>query len=212
MTLEEIKTEWKRYDKKIAATQRLNGQLILSMLRERSRSRVATIMRNNRIYMGLMIINLVLLAAIFAGNPFDFKYTLQYFPYGIITMGVLLAILSLIKSMRSFTININTVNLDAFLRKTLQEYEKNKKIERWFGIMIFSGGITTALSFLPQKLEHKALLPALGETALSISITLVVYLLAFKAGAFKNRNKDAFESDLKEWNDLKQISSDLSHN
>ena len=70
----------------------------------------------------------------------------------------------------------------------------------------------TAFSFLPKKLEHKELWPALGETLLSMAITLAIYFIAYKLGAFKNRKKEGFENDLKELNNLKSISAELSEN
>ena len=210
MNIDEIKTEWKQYSKKLEVSQRLNEHLILSMLKERSRSRVSKIRRNNTVYLVLMLLTLLFLAAIFAGNPFDFKYRLQYIPYGILFIGVLLAIISLVKSFKTFTTNINSVSLDNFLKRTIEEYDKNKKIERWFGVIIFSAGLLTAFSFLPKKLEHKEFWQAIGETAVSMLITIVIYFIAFKLGAFKNKNKEEFENDLKEWNELKNISMDLN--
>ena len=212
MNLEQLKTEWREYDQKLALSQRLNEQIIQSMLRERSRSRVAKIRRENILYLVLMLLNLVLLGAIFAGNPFDFKYDLQYIPFGILAAGVLIAIASLIKSLQSFNVDLNTVNLDHFLRKTIWEFEKNKKMQGRFGLLIFSSGMLTAFSFLPKKLEHKELWPALGETLLSMAITLAIYFIAYKLGAFKNRKKEGFENDLKELNNLKSISAELSEN
>lgn len=210
MNIDEIKTEWKQYSKKLEVSQRLNEHMILSMLKERSRSRVSKIRRNNTVYLVLMLLTLLFLAAIFAGNPFDFKYRLQYIPYGILSIGVLLAIISLVKSFKTFTTNINSVSLDNFLKRTIEEYDKNKKIERWFGVIIFSAGLLTAFSFLPKKLEHKEFWQAIGETAVSMLITIAIYFIAFKLGAFKNKNKEEFENDLKEWNELKNISMELN--
>lgn len=209
MTLEEIKTEWIQYNKKLETSQRLNEQLILSMLKERSKSRISKIRRQNTIYLALMVSSLLFIIALFAGNPFDFKYMLQYVPYGILSIGVVLAIVALVKSLQSFSININNMPLDSFLRKIIDAYEKNKKIERWFGILIIGAGTLANLSFLPNKLAHKGLWQALGETGISILITLGIYFIAFKAGAFKNRNREEFENDLKEWNELKKISLEL---
>ena len=210
MNIDEIKTEWKQYSKKLEVSQRLNEHMILSMLKERSRSRVSKIRRNNTIYFVLMLLTLLFLVAIFAGNPFDFKYRLQYIPYGILSIGVLLAIISLVKSFKTFTTNINSVSLDNFLKRTIEENDKNKKIERWFGVIIFSAGLLTAFSFLPKKLEHKEFWQAIGETAVSMLITIAIYFIAFKLGAFKNKNKEEFENDLKEWNELKNISMELN--
>lgn len=209
MNLEELKTEWKQYHQKLETSQRLNEQIVLGMLKERSRSRVSKIRVKNVIYMVLMFLNLVFLAAIFAGNPFDFKYSVQYLPYGVLSIGVLMAIFVLIRNIQNFSADINKVNLGSFLRKTIAAYEKNKKAERWFGMLILGAGSATALSFLPNKLEHKALWPAIAETLISILITLAIYFIAFKAGAFKNNHRTEFENDLKEWDELKQISSDL---
>jgi len=212
MDIEQLKTEWKQYNQKLALSQRLNEQVIQSMLRERSRSRVSKIRRDTIIYIILMLINLVLLAGIFAGNPFDFKYTVQYIPYGLLAIGVLLAILSLVRTLQRFNVNTNKVNLHGFLKTTIHEYEKNKKMETWFGTLIFSAGVLTVFSFLPKKLENKGLWPAMGETAISIVITLAIYFIAFKLGAFKNRKKEGFENDLKELNELKAMAEDLRHN
>ena len=209
MNLDELKTEWKRYDARLAQAQRLNEQLVTSMIRERSRSRVSQIRRNNALFIALMLVNLLFLTAVFAGNPFDFNYALQYVPFGCLAIGNVLALLSLIESFRNFMVDINHVNLEKFLQKIILEYEKNKKLERWFGIIILSAGLASAFSFLPHKLAHKALWPALGETAVSIALSLVVYFIAFKLGAFKSR-KAEFENDLKEWQELKTIASDLN--
>jgi hypothetical protein len=40
-------------------------------------------------------------------------------------------------------------------------------------------------------------------------ITIIIYFIAFKAGAFKNRNKTAFENDLKELNNLRELSAEF---
>ena len=209
MNIDQLKTDWQRYNQKLELSQRLNEQLIHSMLKERSRSRIAKIRRDNILYMVLMTMNLVILAAIFAGNPFDFKYLLQYIPYGILTIGVLMAMVSLFKSLQSFNVNLNHVNLDAFLKKTIVEFEKNRKMERWFGIIIVFAGVLTGLSFLPHKLQNKPLGQALIETAVSMGIAVGIYIIAFKLGAFKNRKKEGFENDLKELKELKALAAEL---
>src|SRR5215204_40211 len=205
MNIEELKTEWRQYNQKLQTSQRLNEKIILSMLKERSKSRVAKIRTKNRIYMVLMIVDLVLLAAVLVGNPFDFKYKVQYIPFVVLVAGLLLAMVSLVKRMQNFSGDLNKINLESFLRKTIIAYEKNKKIEHLFGILIVAAGTATALSFLPNKLEHKALWPAIGETFISIAITLLIYFIAFKAGAFRTTNKEEFENDLKPWNEVKKI-------
>jgi hypothetical protein len=41
-------------------------------------------------------------------------------------------------------------------------------------------------------------------------ISLGLYFLAFKLGAFKKRHKENFKSDLEEFNELKSMSSELN--
>jgi hypothetical protein len=107
---------------------------------------------------------------------------------------------------------MNHISLDHFLKRTIAEYEKNKKMEQWFGAIIFAAGTLTALSFFPRKLENKGLWPAVAETALTVVLTLAIYFIAFKFGAFKNRKRQGFENDLQELNELKAIAKDLSGN
>ncbi|HYF30171.1 MAG TPA: hypothetical protein VD993_03530 [Chitinophagaceae bacterium] len=212
MNIEQIKKEWQQFEQRLTLSQRLNEQLIMSMLKERSRSRVSKIRRDSSLYLLLMVINLGLITSIFIGNPFDFVYVFQYIPFGLLALGVVLAIISLVKTMRRFNVNLSNVSLDDFLKETILGYEKNKKIEGWFGLSMFCAGLLTVFSFLPKKLENKDLWTALGETAISLTITLVIYFIAFKAGAFKNKKREAFEQDLKELRELKAISSDLNSN
>jgi dolichol kinase len=156
-----------------------------------------------------MCVILLLLTAIFVGNPFDFKYTLQFVPYGLLTIAVLLGAYELFKNIQRFDVPVTNDGLAEFLKKTINGYEKNKKAESWFGIILFSAGILTAFSFLPQKLEHKPLWQALGETGIAVLITVLIYSIAFKLGAFKNRGSEGFKNDWNELNELKAISYEL---
>jgi hypothetical protein len=211
MNIDELKTEWQQVNKKLERSERLNEQLIQSMLKERSRSRVSKIRNDTVLFTIVMFLNLFVLGAIILGNPFDFNYWWQFIPYGILAAGSLLTIISLLKSFKSFNVDINSMSLESFLHKTLHHYEKNKKMESWFGVIILSAGLLSVFSFLPKKLENKGLWPALGEAGVCIVIILVIYFIAFKAGAFKNRKKEGFENDLKEWNELKAMAEELKN-
>jgi hypothetical protein len=209
MNLEQMKTEWQQYDHQLSKTNRLNEQLIESMIRERSRSRVDWIRKESMLLLFYMTGVTLFLVAIFAGNPFDFRFTWQYVPYGILATGVLMAIVSLVKNIRNFDVDINRVDLFSFLNRTIDGYEKNKKLESWFGVIILSAGLLTVFSFLPNKMETKSLNRALIETAVAAIPILLVYFLAFRLGAFKNRRKEAFENDLKELKELKAMSGEV---
>ena len=209
MNIEEMKTAWEQYNQKLILSQQLNQQVIMGMLKERSRSRVSRIRKENFVLLAWMLIISAFLIALLIGNPFDFRYTLQYMPYGILLIGVFLAIGSIYKSLCQFDVNLNKENLGVFLKRTIGEYEKNRKRNSWFGMIIFFAGTLTIFSFLPHKLAHKDIWHALAETGINLGITLGIYFIAFKLGAFKDRKREGFESDLKELEGLKASAAEL---
>ncbi len=209
MNIEEMKTAWEQYNQKLILSQQLNQQVIMGMLKERSRSRVSRIRKENFVLLAWMLIISAFLIALLIGNPFDFRYTLQYMPYCILLIGVFLAIGSIYKSLRQFDVNLNKENLGVFLKRTIEEYEKNRKRNSWFGMIIFFAGTLTIFSFLPHKLAHKDIWQALAETGINLGITLGIYFIAFKLGAFKERKREGFESDLKELEGLRATSAEL---
>lgn len=206
MNLEELKSAWKVYDQKLQTSQLLTERLIVGMIKERSKSRVAQIKRENKWFFALMIFELLVLGAIFMGNPFDFIYKIQFVPYVFLAIGIIMALVSIYRSNAIVNIDMNSTTLGAFLKNVLREYEKNKKLEGWFGILMLSSGCLTVLSFLPNKLEKKGLNAALIDTLIPMGVCLIIYYLAFKLGAFKNRKSEGFKDDLQE---LEALSKEL---
>jgi len=88
-------------------------------------------------------------------------------------------------------------------------YDQNKRFEKWFAIILFSIGLMVPFSFLPSKIERMGLSGALIDIAIMISISLAIYLVAFKAGAFKNPYKDKLKRDLAEWEELRVIANGI---
>lgn len=209
MNLEELKSAWQVYDQKLQSSQAINEKIIMSMIKERSKSRVSRLRRENGLLSAVLFLELLLLGAIFMGNPFDFKYTVQFVPYVFLVIGIIMALAVLLKNYKMLDVDINNANLSAFLKNIIGEYEKNKQAEKWFGIIILSSGCLTVLSFLPNKLDKKGLWPAIIDTAIPMIICLAIYFMAFKLGAFKNRKAEAFKEDLQE---LEELSLDLKEN
>lgn len=206
MNLDELKSAWKVYDQKLQASQVLTERMIVGIIKERSRSRVAQIKRENTFFFILMVVELVLLVAIFLGNPFDFIYPIQFVPYGFLGIGIIMAIVAIYRSNAIVNTDMNSTTLGAFLNHVIKEYEKNKKLEGWFGILMLTSGCLASLSFLPNKLQKQSLTSALIDTLIPIGVCLIIYYLAFKMGAFKNRKSEGFKEDLKE---LEELSREL---
>ena len=209
MELEELKTTWGLYDKKIMSTQTITQKIIESMIKERSVSRVERLKKQYFGFFVLLIVEAGFMLAILFGNPFDFKYQIQFLPFLLLLMGIIVAFINLTQYYEKINTSIIDKNIGTFLHGILEFYEKNKTYEKWFGIILFSIGFLVPLSFLPPKIEKYGFQKALLDTAIPMLISLVLYFLAFKMGAFKKRHKENFKSDLEEYNELKGMSSEL---
>ncbi len=205
MNLEELKSAWQVFDKKVQTSQVIHAKIIESMIKERSGSRVDAIKRQSYSFMIILIIEIIALLGVILGNPFDFKYGWQYIPYYILLGGVVLAFINLVKTFQKINQTWSHLTIDAFLTNMLNTYEKNKVFEKWFGTIFLSIGFIIPISFLPAKIERNGLQSAILDVALMMGVTALLYLVAFKMGAFKNHHKDHFEQDLKELNELKGL-------
>lgn len=212
MNLEELKTAWQVYNKKILAVETINERLIESIIKERSVSRISAIKKQYNGYFIVLVAELIVLAAILTGNPFDFKYKLQFVPYVLLIIGVLVAFFNLLKVYRKLNAPASASNIGSFLKNILHMYDQNKTFEKWFGLIFLSAGFAIPLSFLPQKIERNGLSNAMIETGAMMAGTLLFYFLAFKFGAFKDRNKENLAKDLAELNELKAMSKELAEN
>ncbi|WP_305951929.1 hypothetical protein [Emticicia oligotrophica] len=204
MNLEELKSAWQVYDRKLQASQAINEKLIFSMIRERSNSRVSRIKKENTLLLVLMFLEFFLLLAVFAGNPFDFRFLWQYLPFLFILLGNLIAIVVLFRAYKMLKTDITDANLRSFLKNLIATFESNKKAEGWFGVIMFVSGCLTIFSFLPHKLATKSLSMAIIDTLIPLAISVVIYLIAYKMGAFNNQKEVAFKKDLSELEKLQQ--------
>jgi hypothetical protein len=210
MELEELKTTWGMYDKKILSTQSITQKIIESMIKERSLSRVERLKKQYFGFFALLTVEAGFMLAILFGNPFDFKYQIQFLPFLLLLMGIIVAFINLTQYYEKINTPIIDKNIGTFLNGILEFYEKNKTYEKWFGIILFSIGFLVPLSFFPPKIEKYGIQKALLDTSIPMLISLGLYFLAFKLGAFKKRHKENFKSDLEEFNELKSMSSELN--
>ncbi len=206
MNLEELKSAWQVYDQKLTFSQKINEKIVFSMIRERSNSRLSKMKRENRLLMLFMFFEFFVLLAVFIGNPFDFVYLWQYIPFLFLLIGNLMAIVMLFKVYKMINVDITGIDLSSFLIQLIQSYERNKKAEGWFGAIMFVSGCLTIFSFLPNKLAQKTLSLALLDTLIPLLIFILIYNIAFKLGAFKNKKSEEFKKDLQE---LQEFSSEL---
>jgi hypothetical protein len=211
MELELMKKSWAVLDKKIQQAVTLNEKLIENIISSRATTTIESIKRLYTFFYTMLIVEFIFIVAILFGNPFDFTFNIQFIPYVLLLSGVTIAFVNLLRISAAIRALSPAVDIGEYLRGIILVYDRNKKFEKWFGVILLSVGLLIPFSFLPQKMERVGYWSALGDIVVMVAITLLLYFLAFKFGAFKNRHKIKLEKDLADWNELKRLSNDLQH-
>ena len=211
MNLDELRTVWKEYDRKLQTSQAIQERIITSMIAERSANRFSRVRNQYRFGLGWMAACLVFSVIVIATNPFDYQYIIQYIPMAIFATGLSILLADMAKSYTAFQkILVTHYNVADALKRIIAIYEQPKRIIRYTVIIfVFSQIVLLPLSFLPPNVDRMGLWPALAERIIPISIGALLFLAAFKLGAFKERHVDKFKKDLSELQSLRNMSDEL---
>jgi hypothetical protein len=209
MELELLKENWSNLETRIKASAAISEKLVDAIIRSRVMTTVDRIRRQYAGFYVVLIAELVFLTALFLGNPFDFRYTLQYIPYVLITIGVLIAFVNLLSIHKSINKISPVISIGDYVKGIVSIYDRNRKFEKWFGTSLFAAALLVPFSFLPQKLDRMSAGHALLDTLIMISVSVVLFFVAVRLGAFRNRNKEKLERDLSEWQELKNLASGI---
>jgi hypothetical protein len=209
MELELLKENWSNLETRIKASAAISEKLVDAIIRSRVMTTVDRIRRQYAGFYVVLITELVFLTALFLGNPFDFRYTLQYIPYVLITIGVLIAFVNLLSIHKSINKISPVISIGDYVKGIVSIYDRNRKFEKWFGTSLFAAALLVPFSFLPQKLDRMSAGYALLDTLIMISVSVVLFFVAVRLGAFRNRNKEKLERDLSEWQELKNLASGI---
>jgi hypothetical protein len=212
MNLEEIKTAWKAYDMRLQSSKALSDRLIVSMITERSGSRFATVKRNYLVGFAWMTVCLAFGIAIITGNPFDYVYPSQYIPVWIYCACLLMMIIAMARHYRSLNnITLSQATLSRALKDIIAVYERPRKFITYIiRVFVFSQLFLFPLSFLPKNIERFGLWPALAERLIPICIAVLLYYIAHRLGAFKQRHVQKFKADLTELDQLQAMNDELN--
>jgi hypothetical protein len=209
MELETLKQSWESLDKKIHQATTFNQKLLNSIFSSRVTSTIDKLKRMYNSFYIVLGVEIIFLVGVVAGNPFDFKYKVQYLPYVLLLAGVILAFVNLVKLNLTIGRLAPRMPIEEYLRGIIGAYNKNKRFEKWFGITLLCVGLTVPFSFLPAKIARFGLAGALIDISIMISITAALYFIAHKLGAFKNPFKEKLENDLKEWEELQRLAREM---
>lgn len=212
MNLDELKTAWKIYDRKLQSTQMINEKIISSMISDRTSSRFSKVSRQYILGFVWMLICLGFSIVVIFTNPFDYQQTIQYVPMLIFSMCLIILIGGMVKAYQALQkVTISHHNIDDSLKQIIAVYEKPKLFLHYtILVFLFSQIILFPLSFLPRNIERMGLWAALAEQLIPISIGGLLLFIAFKLGAFKERHVEKFKEDLNELQALKAMSRELA--
>lgn len=212
--LDELKTAWKTYDKKIERTRLLSERLIVSMIREKSQTRLTKVKRRYLMGTVYMLFWFILGVIVIISNPFDFKRTTEYLPIAVYCICLLVLGAAMIKTnLQLQNIKIGNSNLQESLltiTKILQKYNKPGRFLRLTLKILLSTAVLFPLSFLQRKVENEGLVSGLLDTLLAMAISGVLIIIAHKAGAFREKNSSQFDEYQRELRELKALSDDLN--
>src|SRR5690349_6316191 len=172
MELDVLKKSWESLDKKLQQASVFNHKLVETIISSRVMTTVDKIKKMNSFFFAVLTIEIVFLLALFLGNPFDFRYKLQYVPFGVLLIGVIIAfinVLQLSAAIRKLAPGESTI--DHYLKSIVSVYDRNKRFEKWFGIIFLSTVLVVPFAFLPQKLDRMSLSGALLDTGIMITVT-----------------------------------------
>lgn len=209
MELEVLKRSWENLNKKIEHATVFNQVLVENIISSRVLTTVEKIKRTYTGFYVVLSVEIIFLLGIILGNPFDFHYKLQYLPYVLLLIGVIMAFINLRYLSRSIDKLSAGIRIDQYVKGIVSIYDSNKRFEKWFGVSLLFVGLLVPFSFLPNKIERMGLQGALIDIAIMISVSLVFYIAAFKLGAFRNRHKEKLQKNLTDWEELKTLANEM---
>ena len=215
MELDELKATWKQLDIKLQNTQLISNKIIVSMIRERSSSRLAKVKRRYLFLLLYLAIWLSVGVAVLAGNPFDYSMQLEFAPIFVYCACLSVLTLFLIKiNIDLQKVEVNQDSISISIKKIISIIEKYKNPNQFLSwarrLLLVSTTVLFPLSFLPRKIARVGLQAGLIDTLIPILISAILVFVAYKLGAFKERNADRFKEYLTDLNELKGLSEQMN--
>lgn len=207
MELDELKASWKVYDEKISRQQQLSEQVFLSMIKDRSKSNLATMEQRIRLAGVIMLGTVFFFTAAILGNPFDFTNWYSYVPMVLYLMLALGALVIIGKHYRQLSqVNLSRENLRDSLAKVIQSHEQTQKILGKVWLLFMLAGFLLGVALVSRNFDRYGLEKTVTFLSLQAGIILALYGLAkWVFRVFEDRQAEALKESLKELDQLKQL-------
>ncbi|TLV02228.1 hypothetical protein [Dyadobacter luticola] len=200
MNLEEWKENWKTVDQKLAASNVLSEQLVLTMIKNQSQSTISKSQEKMRALMLYFLLLMCVFIAILAGNPFDFTHWYQYAPCVIYALVIAAGLKIMFTDHSTIAkVTISKSNLRESLVAVIFVLEKCRAAMDRVWQFSMGAGLLICISLISRNFEKYGIEKSLLLTGANIAVVGVLYLLAkqyFKK--FPDKNVQELRTQLHE--------------
>ena len=205
MDLDELKTAWKVYDRRLQATEEINQKVVISMIKARSVSRLAKLQQRYTSMIALFLFYLCCFIACLIGNPFDYVRPVEYVPLVLLNLCCALLVVLLFRArLRLKTAELEGMNLQQALEQIIQIHVSYRQLLRYTVGLLQASCMMIILSFLPRRISEMGAGMAMMVTCFPL-IVLAAYFYSMKKRGWKAEDVEkGFRADLAE---LKELSA-----
>lgn len=199
MNINDLQSIWTAYDQKITIQQSLTEKMILSMIRDRSRSTLAVMSRKNILLACLFLFYTLFFTACILGNAFDYSHPAYYIP--LVLQGIsccIFAVLLLNTYSQIKQVNPAKENLSEALRKVIRVNDRHVLLSGriWWGYFI--AGVLFPFTFLPRMIDSKGFWEAIGLMAILVLVIGALLVAAKKLQMFRDSHGAQLKENLHE--------------
>jgi len=211
MNIDDFKTMWKEYDRKIDESTAIHEKLMTSIIANRSDNRFTSVKRIYQLRAAWIGICLLVGSLVIIGNPFDYTHTVQYVPMMVFSLSLVVFLIDIILSYRALNkISVTSQNVRESLRSIIAIYEKPRKFVGYVLVtFLCSQLLMFPLTFLPvaKGVDWSLQLP---KMIVPVSAGILTVVVGYLLGAFRSSGGEKFKGDLAELESLKRLSSELA--
>ncbi|KAA9357323.1 hypothetical protein [Larkinella humicola] len=208
MNLEELKSNWKAYDEKILASQKLSERVVFMMIKDRSKSTLAKMERNLTGAGLLMTAVVIFFAAAIVGNAFDYTSWYFYIPSVLYIGLALFAITVVVKNYRHLSrVSLSQQNLYDSLTTVLQWHVKTQAALARVWLLCMMAGFLFGVSMVARKFETYGTMKTVLILGGQAALILLMYATArWIFNSFEDHLGTELKENIQELDQLKAIS------
>lgn len=204
MNLDELKTAWQVYDSRLMATEEINHKVIISMIRERSVSRISRIRNRYTEMICLFLFYVICYICLFFGDPSIYTSRLQYLLLATFMLSCIAISVSLFRARILLKkISLDRENLWEALVHVITVYEKYKKINKYMIIVVLCSTLLLILLGIINDISETGMSGAISSVLCLCALMVFSYYYAGKKPEWPNLEEEekGLKADMEELKD-----------